>query len=42
MKVKHSRVAYYGSVTFVDEWIGLILGALEDRGWLEKTLVSNV
>ncbi|XP_065835449.1 arylsulfatase-like [Oscarella lobularis] len=37
--VKHSRVAYYGSVTFVDEWIGLILGSLEDRGWLEKTLI---
>ncbi|XP_062510667.1 arylsulfatase-like [Corticium candelabrum] len=37
--VKHSRQAYYGSVTFVDEWVGHILGALQQRGWLESTLI---
>jgi arylsulfatase A-like enzyme len=37
--VHSARQGYYGSVSFVDEQIGLILGALERRGWLDNTLV---
>lgn len=37
--VRHSRQAYYGSVAFVDEWIGLVIAILEERGWLENTLI---
>jgi arylsulfatase A-like enzyme len=38
-QVRRSRQGYYGSVTFVDEQIGRILGALEKRGWLDRTLI---
>ena len=38
-QVRKSRQGYYGSVTFVDEQIGRILGALEKRGWLNETLI---
>ena len=38
-QAKHSRRGYYGSVSFIDEQIGRILKALEDRGMLENTLV---
>lgn len=36
---KRSRRGYYGSVTFIDEQIGHILKALEDRGMLDNTLI---
>ena len=38
-QVRRSRQGYYGSVSFVDEQIGRILGVLEDRGWLNQTLI---
>ncbi len=38
-QVRRSRQGYYGSVNFVDEYIGRILEALEKRGWLEETLI---
>jgi arylsulfatase A-like enzyme len=38
-QVRSSRQGYYGSVEFVDEQIGRILEALEQRGWLEETLI---
>eukprot|EP01064_Diplonema_japonicum_P031595 TRINITY_DN5708_c0_g1_i1.p1 TRINITY_DN5708_c0_g1~~TRINITY_DN5708_c0_g1_i1.p1 ORF type:complete len:520 (+),score=162.47 TRINITY_DN5708_c0_g1_i1:54-1562(+) len=34
-----SRRGYYGSVRFVDEWVGKIYGALEANGFLEETVV---
>jgi arylsulfatase A-like enzyme len=36
---KRSRRGYYGSVTFIDEQIGLIVKALKDRGMLDNTLI---
>ncbi|HOJ75371.1 MAG TPA: arylsulfatase [Phycisphaerae bacterium] len=36
---RHSRRAYYGSVSFVDEQIGRILQTLEARGWMDNTLI---
>jgi arylsulfatase A-like enzyme len=38
-QVHRSRAGYYGAVEFVDEQIGRILDALENRGMLEDTLV---
>ena len=38
-QVRRSRQGYYGSVSFIDEQIGRILEALEQRGWLENTLI---
>lgn len=38
-QVRESRQGYYGSVSFVDEQIGRIIGLLEKRGWLENTLI---
>lgn len=38
-EVRTSRQAYYGSVSYIDEQIGRILGALERRGLLEQTLI---
>jgi arylsulfatase len=38
-EVRRSRRGYYGSVSFVDEQIGRVLGALEKRGWLENTFI---
>ena len=38
-KVRAARQGYYGSVSFVDEQIGRILAVLEQRGWLEHTLI---
>ena len=38
-QVKKSRQAYYGSVSFVDEWIGEIMSVLELKGLLDDTLV---
>jgi arylsulfatase A-like enzyme len=37
--VRTSRQGYYGSVEFIDEQIGRILETLEQRGWLEETLI---
>jgi len=37
--IRRSRQAYYGNVSFVDEQVGLILQALERKGWLDETLV---
>jgi arylsulfatase len=38
-EIQNSREGYYGSVSFVDEQIGHILKALEDRQMLEDTLI---
>lgn len=38
-QVRCSRQAYYGSVSFVDEQIGRILEMLDQRGWLDETLI---
>jgi arylsulfatase len=38
-QVRESRQGYYGSIEFIDEQVGRILGALEKRGWLEETLI---
>lgn len=38
-QVHRSRAGYYGSISFVDEAVGRILNALDDRGWLEQTLI---
>jgi arylsulfatase len=38
-QVRRSRQGYYGSITFIDEQIGRILGALAKRGWKDDTLV---
>ena len=38
-QVRRSRQGYYGSVSFIDEQIGRILDVLEQRGWLDQTLI---
>ena len=38
-QVRSSRQGYYGSVSFVDEQIGRILEMLEQRRWLDQTLI---
>ncbi|HSW46387.1 MAG TPA: arylsulfatase [Phycisphaerae bacterium] len=38
-QVRVSRRAYYGSISFIDEQIGRILKTLEERGWLDSTLI---
>jgi Arylsulfatase A and related enzymes len=38
-QVRSSRQGYYGSIEFIDEQIGKILEVLEQRGWLEETLI---
>lgn len=38
-KVRAAREGYYGNVSFIDEQIGRILAALEERGWLNNTLI---
>jgi arylsulfatase A-like enzyme len=37
--VRQSRQGYYGSVSYLDEQIGRILAALDERGWTEQTLI---
>jgi arylsulfatase A-like enzyme len=34
-----ARQGYYGNVTFIDEQIGRILRVLEQRGWMDNTLI---
>lgn len=38
-QAKRSRRGYYGSVSFIDEQIGRVLQALEDKGELDNTLI---
>jgi len=38
-QVRRSRRGYYGSVSFIDEQIGRVLRALQDRGMLENTFI---
>ncbi|MCE5251997.1 arylsulfatase [bacterium] len=38
-QARKSRRGYYGSVSFIDEQIGRILGALEQRGFLDNTFI---
>ena len=38
-QVRRSRQGYYGAVSFIDEQIGRILEVLEQRGWLDETLI---
>lgn len=38
-EARHSRVGYYGSISFIDEQIGRILDTLEKRGLTEETLI---
>ncbi|XP_065197351.1 arylsulfatase-like isoform X2 [Sycon ciliatum] len=37
--LKTSRQAYYASVTYVDEWIGMIYDMLQMKGLLDNTLI---
>jgi len=38
-EIRNSRAAYYGSISFIDEQIGQMIGSLEKRGMLENTLI---
>jgi arylsulfatase A-like enzyme len=38
-EIRRSRQGYYGSISFVDEQVGRILEALEQRGWMDETLI---
>jgi choline-sulfatase len=38
-QVRHSRQGYHGSVSFIDEQIGRIVEALDQRGELDETLI---
>ena len=38
-QVRSSRQGYYGSIEFIDEQVGRILETLEQRGWLDNTLI---
>jgi arylsulfatase len=37
--MRRMREHYYGNVTLIDEWIGKIMAALSDRGYLENAVV---
>jgi arylsulfatase A-like enzyme len=38
-QVRHSRQGYYGSISFIDEQIGRVLEALDQRGEMDETLI---
>lgn len=38
--IRGIRASYYRKISLVDQWVGRILDALEDRGMLEDTLVA--
>ncbi len=38
-QISRSRRAYYGSVSFIDDQVGVLLDALEDSGQLENTVI---
>jgi arylsulfatase A-like enzyme len=38
-QLENVRAAYAGEVTMVDEWIGHLLGALNDAGFMDETLI---
>ena len=38
-EIRRSRQGYYGCVSHVDDQVGRILEALEERGWLDETLI---
>src|SRR5688500_17345579 len=38
-QVRRARAAYYGLITYLDDKVGRLLGALEATGQLENTLV---
>lgn len=38
-QARRSRQGYYGSISFIDEQVGRILEALENRGLLDNTLI---
>jgi arylsulfatase A-like enzyme len=37
--VRQLRANYYGKISLIDYWVGQILGAVEQRGWRDETLV---
>lgn len=39
---RHSRCGYYGNVSFIDEQIGRIFNALEEKNILEETLILYI
>ena len=38
-KIRRLRAYYYGNITLIDEKIGEILSVLEERDWLDNTLI---
>ena len=38
-KIKEVRANYGGKITLIDDWVGRILAAYEERGWLDNTVV---
>ena len=38
-KIKQVRANYCGKVSLIDDWIGKILDAYEEKGWLDNTVV---
>jgi arylsulfatase A-like enzyme len=37
--VQHLRANYYGKISLIDYWVGEILSAFEDRGWLDDLFI---
>ncbi len=37
--IRRIRANYYGKISLIDHWIGAILDAFADRGWLDETLI---
>jgi choline-sulfatase len=38
-KTPEIRANYYGKISLIDSWVGRILGAFADRGWVDDLLV---